>query len=82
VNLLLVALRRRATASVARINNVPAVKANAPAAEKHGFPQVAHSLEAAIWSVARTSNFEDAVLIAANLGGDARTLKSNISIEA
>jgi ADP-ribosyl-[dinitrogen reductase] hydrolase len=34
---------------------------------------VAHSLEAAIWSVARTSSFEDAVLTAANLGGDADT---------
>lgn len=34
---------------------------------------VAHSLEAAIWCVARTSNFEDAVLLAANLGDDADT---------
>jgi ADP-ribosyl-[dinitrogen reductase] hydrolase len=34
---------------------------------------VAHTLEAAIWSVARTTNFRDAVLAAANLGGDADT---------
>jgi ADP-ribosyl-[dinitrogen reductase] hydrolase len=35
---------------------------------------VAHSLEAAVWSVARTSSFADAVLLAANLGGDADTV--------
>ena len=34
---------------------------------------VAHSLEAAIWSVARTADFSGAVLCAANLGGDADT---------
>jgi ADP-ribosyl-[dinitrogen reductase] hydrolase len=34
---------------------------------------VAHSLEAALWSVARTSDFRSAVLLAANLGGDADT---------
>jgi ADP-ribosyl-[dinitrogen reductase] hydrolase len=34
---------------------------------------VAHSLEAAIWSVARTGDFRSAVLTAANLGGDADT---------
>jgi ADP-ribosyl-[dinitrogen reductase] hydrolase len=34
---------------------------------------VAHSLEAALWAVARTATFEDAVLTAANLGGDADT---------
>jgi ADP-ribosyl-[dinitrogen reductase] hydrolase len=34
---------------------------------------VAHSLEAAIWSVARTGDFQSAVLMAANLGGDADT---------
>lgn len=34
---------------------------------------VAHSLEAAIWSVARTGSFAEAVLLAANLGGDADT---------
>ena len=34
---------------------------------------VAHSLEAAIWCVARTATFEDAVLLAANLGDDADT---------
>ncbi len=34
---------------------------------------VVHSLEAALWCVARTGNFEDAVLVAANLGDDADT---------
>lgn len=34
---------------------------------------VAHSLEAALWSVGRTGNFRDAILTAANLGGDADT---------
>ena len=35
---------------------------------------VAHSLEAAIWCVARTDSFADAVLLAANLGDDADTV--------
>lgn len=35
---------------------------------------VVHSLEAAVWSVARTSSFADAVLLAANLGDDADTV--------
>jgi len=34
---------------------------------------VAHSLEAALWCVARTATFEEAVILAANLGGDADT---------
>ena len=34
---------------------------------------VAHSLEAALWSVGRTSCFKNAVLTAANLGEDADT---------
>lgn len=34
---------------------------------------VAHSLEAALWCVAETSDFRDAVLLAANLGNDADT---------
>ncbi len=34
---------------------------------------VAHSLEAALWCVARTGSFEEAVVLAANLGGDADT---------
>lgn len=34
---------------------------------------VAHSLEAALWCVGRTSSFADAVLLAANLGDDADT---------
>lgn len=34
---------------------------------------VAHSLEAALWSIGRTSDFRSAVLVAANLGGDTDT---------
>jgi ADP-ribosyl-[dinitrogen reductase] hydrolase len=34
---------------------------------------VAHTLEAALWSVGRTSNYRSAVLMAANLGEDADT---------
>ena len=34
---------------------------------------VAHSLEAALWAVGRTADFRSAVLLAANLGGDADT---------
>jgi ADP-ribosyl-[dinitrogen reductase] hydrolase len=34
---------------------------------------VAHSLEAALWAVGRTASFKGAVLLAANLGGDADT---------
>ena len=35
---------------------------------------VVHTLEAAIWSVARTGNFRNAVLLAANLADDADTV--------
>jgi ADP-ribosyl-[dinitrogen reductase] hydrolase len=35
---------------------------------------VVHTLEAAIWCVVQTSNFRDAVLLAANLGDDADTV--------
>ena len=35
---------------------------------------VTHTLEAAYWAVARSGNFEEAVLLAANLGGDADTV--------
>jgi len=35
---------------------------------------VVHTLEAAIWCVARTTSFRDAVLLAANLGDDADTV--------
>jgi ADP-ribosyl-[dinitrogen reductase] hydrolase len=35
---------------------------------------VAHSLEAALWCVARTEDFRSAVLLAANLGDDADTI--------
>jgi ADP-ribosyl-[dinitrogen reductase] hydrolase len=34
---------------------------------------VVESLEAALWTFARTESFEDAILLAANLGGDADT---------
>lgn len=35
---------------------------------------VIHSLEAALWAVSRTASFEDAVILAANLGDDADTV--------
>lgn len=35
---------------------------------------VIHTLEAALWSIARSSSFEEAVLLAANLGHDADTV--------
>jgi ADP-ribosyl-[dinitrogen reductase] hydrolase len=35
---------------------------------------VAHSLEAALWCVGRTSSFAGAVLLAANFGADADTI--------
>lgn len=38
-----------------------------------GSGYVAHSLQAAIWAVSRTTNFRSAVLLAANLGEDADT---------
>lgn len=34
---------------------------------------VVHSLEASLWSIGQTSNYRDAVLLAANLGEDADT---------
>jgi ADP-ribosyl-[dinitrogen reductase] hydrolase len=34
---------------------------------------VAHSLEASLWSVARSNTFAEAVLVATNLGEDADT---------
>ncbi len=44
-----------------------------PRAEIKGSGYVVHSLHAALWAVSRTSNFRDAVLLAANLGQDADT---------
>jgi ADP-ribosyl-[dinitrogen reductase] hydrolase len=38
-----------------------------------GSGYVVESLEAALWTFARTESFEDAILLAANLGGDADT---------
>ncbi len=35
---------------------------------------VVHSLEAALWAVGRTASFEEAILLAANLGDDADTV--------
>ena len=40
----------------------------------HSSGYVIHTLEAAIWSVARTGNFRNAVLLAANLADDADTV--------
>ena len=42
-------------------------------AEVRATGYVAHSLEAALWSVGRTGSFAEAVLLAANLGEDADT---------
>ena len=42
--------------------------------EIHSSGYVAHSLEAALWCVGRTDSFEQAVLLAANLGEDADTI--------
>ena len=41
--------------------------------EVHSSGYVAHSLEAALWSVSRTTDFSTAILTASNLGGDADT---------
>jgi len=41
--------------------------------EIHSTGYVAHSLEAALWCVNRTTTYRDAVLMAANLGEDADT---------
>jgi ADP-ribosyl-[dinitrogen reductase] hydrolase len=43
-------------------------------ADIHSSGYVIHTLEAALWSVARSANFRDAVLTAANLGDDADTV--------
>ena len=40
----------------------------------HSSGYVVHTLEAAIWSVARTADFRGAVLLAANLADDADTV--------
>lgn len=45
-----------------------------PRSEIKSSGYVAHSLEAAIWCVARTGSFAEAVLLAANLGDDADTV--------
>ena len=39
----------------------------------HSTGYVAHSLEAALWAVSQTEDFGSAILLAANLGGDADT---------
>jgi ADP-ribosyl-[dinitrogen reductase] hydrolase len=44
-----------------------------PRSEIQSSGYVAHSLEAALWSVSKTDDFRSAVLLAANLGGDADT---------
>ena len=43
-------------------------------ADIHSSGYVIHTLEAALWSVARSADFRDAVLTAANLGDDADTV--------
>ena len=49
----------------------PAVISQREAIRSSGY--VVHSLEAALWSVARSHDFRDAVRFAANLGEDADT---------
>jgi ADP-ribosyl-[dinitrogen reductase] hydrolase len=44
-----------------------------PRKQIHASGYVAHSLEASLWSVGRSASFEEAVLLAANLGEDADT---------
>ena|SRR5271166_362303 len=44
-----------------------------PRSEVRASGYVAHSLEASLWSVGRTGSFQEAVLLAANLGEDADT---------
>lgn len=54
----------------------PKVRSYRPAQPRHevrGTGYVVACLHAALWAVARTSNFRDAVLMAANLGEDADT---------
>lgn len=46
---------------------------NRPRAEINASGYVAHSLEAALWSVGRTADYRGSVLLAANLGQDADT---------
>lgn len=46
---------------------------NKEIADIFGSGYVVHSLEAALWAFARTDNFADAILMAANLGEDADT---------
>jgi len=44
-----------------------------PRSAIRGSGYVVHSLQAAVWAVARTTNFRSAILLAANLGEDADT---------
>jgi len=46
---------------------------NRPRAEINASGYVAHSLEAALWSVGRTADYRGSVLLVANLGQDADT---------
>jgi ADP-ribosylglycohydrolase len=45
-----------------------------PRAKIHSSGYVIHTLEAALWSVEQTSDFEDALVLAVNLGDDADTV--------
>lgn len=48
-------------------------KLGQPRADLEGSGYVVESLNAALWAVARSSTFRDAILLAANLGRDADT---------
>jgi ADP-ribosyl-[dinitrogen reductase] hydrolase len=68
------ALRRRCEAYAGKIAPIMAGSWRGKRrGEIHASGYVAHSLEAALWCVARTGSFAEAVLLAANLGDDADT---------
>jgi ADP-ribosyl-[dinitrogen reductase] hydrolase len=63
----------RDVASMALVEIVNGGYATKQREDIKGTGYVVHSLEAALWSFATTTNFRDAVLMAANLGDDADT---------
>ena len=67
-------LRNRAVARAGAITSIAAGSWRSKSrADVRSSGYVAHSLEAALWCVGRTSSFAEAVLLAANLGDDADT---------
>ena len=74
------AAERLAAPLVAALGGAPAVRivpesvAAAPRAAISSAPRAVDTLEAALWCVARSSDFETALLAAVNLGGDTDTI--------